>query len=94
MIFSISWAADPCRSETMWTQLSTVLSCYIKCQNFDEVLFCEIRNLSFQLFIDLIPSNKDSLNFWHFIFKLRTVLYRIRMVPDRQGSAVLEISNH
>ena len=39
----------------------------------------------------LISLPKNSPNFWYFISLLRTVLYRIHIVPDRQGSAVHEI---
>ena len=39
-----------------------------------------------QLFIDLVPSHINSPNFWNFILQTRTVLYRIRMVSDQQGS--------
>ena len=47
-----------------------------------------------QLFIDLVPSHMDSLNFWQFIEQLGIVFYRNHMVPDRQGSAAHEILNH
>ena len=47
-----------------------------------------------QLWIDLVPSNMNSPNFWHFISQLGIVLYRNQMVLDQQGSAALEIPNH
>ena len=39
----------------------------------------------------LITLPKNSPNFWYLISQLRTVLYRIHIVPDRQGSAAHEI---
>ena len=47
-----------------------------------------------QLCIDLVPSNMDAPNFWHFISQLGAVLYRNHVVLGRQGSAALEIPNH
>ena len=49
---------------------------------------------SYRLFIHIISSHKDSSNVWHLISQLRTVLNRIQMVPDWQGSAAHEIPNH
>ena len=39
----------------------------------------------------LISLPKNSPNFWYLISQLRTVLYRIHIVPDWQGSAAYEI---
>ena len=41
-LLGISWAADPCRSGTIWIRYWTVLSCEIKCQKFGESLCDEI----------------------------------------------------
>ena len=46
------------------------------------------------LFIDIIPSHKESPNFWHVISQLRATLYWNHIVPDRQGSAASKIRNH
>ena len=47
-----------------------------------------------QLLIGLIPSQKESLNFWHVSSQLRTTLYWNQIVLDRQGSAAHKIPNH
>ena len=43
MIFRISWAADPCRSETMWTRSRTVPNSEIKCQKSGDSMCGEFR---------------------------------------------------
>ena len=47
-----------------------------------------------QLLIGLIPSQKESPNFWHVSSQLRTTLYWNQIVLDRQGSAAHKIPNH
>ena len=47
-----------------------------------------------QLLVGLIPSHKESPNFWHVISQLRTALYWNHIVPDRQGSAAHKIPNY
>ena len=98
MIFKKSWAADPSRSGTVWFRSRMVLSCHINYQNFGELMFGRIltkkTDFHVQLLIGFIPSHRESPNFWHVISKFRTTLYWNHIVPDRQGSAAHEISNH
>ena len=54
----------------------------------------EKNGFHFQLLIGLIPSHKESPNFWHVISQLWTNLYWNNIVPDRQGSAAHEILNY
>ena len=39
MIFTISWAADPGRSRTVWFRSGMVPSCHINYQKFGEFMF-------------------------------------------------------
>ena len=54
----------------------------------------EKTDFDVELFIGLIPSHKESPNFWHVITQLRTTFFWNQIVPDRQGSAAHEIPNH
>ena len=91
MIFKISWAADPSRSETVWFRSRMVPSCSINYQKFGDFMqnYNEKTDFYVQLFIGLIQSNKESPNFWHVISQLTTTLYW-----NQQGSAAHEIPNH
>ena len=61
------------------------------CKEFIKILFHESWK-SFGVFHNPNPCMaKFSPNSWHVMSELRTVLYRIRMVPDRQGSAAVYI---
>ena len=66
MIFKISWAADPWRLGTVWFRPGMVLSCQINYQKFGEFMFGKIiiykakTDFHVQLFISLIPSDKES----------------------------------
>ena len=79
MILKISWTADSCRPGTVWFWSGMVLSCQINYQKFGESMFGEIttkkNSFHVQLFIGLIPSHKESPDFWHVISQLRTTLH-------------------
>ena len=97
MIFTISWAADPCRPRIVWSRSRTVLL-FNKlskvwrvhvCQNY-----CQKTSFHVQVFIGLIPSHKESPNFWRVISQHRTTLYWNHIVTDWQGSASRKIPSH
>ena len=94
MILQISWAVDLSRSGTVWFRSGMVPSCHINYQNFGEFMFGKIIRKNVQLLIGLIPSNKESPNFWRVISQIRTTLYWNHIVPDRQGSAAHGIPIH
>ena len=54
----------------------------------------EKTDFDVQLLIGLIPSHKESPNFWHVISQLKATLYWNHIVPDRQGSEAHETPNH
>ena len=83
MMFKISWAADPCRASQGLCSFDWGWSIVVKYTCFHV-----------QLFIDLIPSHRESPNFWHVISQHRTTLYWNHIVTDWQGSASRKIPSH
>ena len=69
----------------LWNKISKVWRVHVW-QNYTEK-----TDFYLEISIDLVPSHMHSPNFWYFISQVGTVLYRIHMVPDRQGSAAHEI---